>query len=105
MKQITAKQIEALALADAREVKRWTEYAAADWIIANARHLAEIEFGRVTKTFFGEWPKGWRHEMKREAKEKAKADLIERFKRQNIKEIDGALWLNNHQIISQLEKK
>ena len=105
MKQITHKQMEALALADPREVKRWTEYAAADWINENARHLAAIAFGSVTKTFFGQWPKGWQAEMKRAAKEKAKADLIAKFKRQSIMELDGALWLNDHQLIQKIAAK
>lgn len=105
MKQITTKQLETLALADPREVERWTEYSAADWIKENAHHIAAIESGRTSKTLFGEWPKGWRAEMKRAAKEKAKADLIARFKRQNIMEMDGALWLNNYQLIQQLAEK
>jgi hypothetical protein len=105
MKQITQKQLEALALADPREVETWTEYSASDWIKENAHHIAAIESGRTSKTLFGEWPKGWKAEMKRAAKEKAKADLIARFKRQNIMEMDGALWLNNHQLIQQLAEK
>lgn len=105
MKQITRKQLEALALADPREVERWTEYSASDWIKENAHHIASIEFSGNSKTLFGEWPKGWRAEMKRAAKEKAKADLIARFKRHNIMEMDGALWLNNFQLIQQLAEK
>lgn len=105
MKQITTKQLETLALADPREVELWTEYSAADWIKENARHIAAIETGRTSKTLFGEWSKGWRAEMKRAAKEKAKADLIARFKRQNIMDMDGALWLNNFQLIQQLAEK
>ena len=42
--------------------------------------------------------------MRRAAKEKARLDLIAKFKRQHILEMDGALWLNNWELINQLEK-
>lgn len=105
MKQITQKQLEALALADPREVETWTEYSASDWIKENAHRIAAIELGKADKTYFGEWPKGWKSHMKHDAKEKAKADLIARFKRRHIMEMDGALWLCNLELIDQLSKK
>ena len=104
MKQITTKQLESLALADKAEVARWTEYSVSDWIVENARFIGMIETGKADKTLFGEWPKGWKVEMKRAAKEKARLDLIAKFKRQHILEMDGALWLNNWELINQLEK-
>jgi hypothetical protein len=103
MKQITTKQLQSLALADKAEVKRWTEYSITDWIAANAQHIGWIETGRADKTLFGEWPKGWKAEMKRASAEKARLDLIEKFKRQHILEMDGALWLNNWELINELK--
>ena len=102
MKQITVKQLEKLALADTREIERWTEYSAIDWIKDNAQHITWIETGKADKTLFGEWPKGWKAEMKRAAKEKAKSDLIDKFKRHHIMEMDGALWLNSWEHIQKL---
>jgi hypothetical protein len=104
MKQITRNQLEKMALADKREVERWTEYSAADWLKENARHVAGIETGRMDKTLYGEWPKGWKAEMKRAASEKARADLIERFRREHVFELDGALWLRSMDLIEAMKK-
>lgn len=104
MKQITTKQLETLALADKAEVARWEEYSIRDWIVENAQFIGWIETKKADKTLFGEWPKGWKAEMKRAAKEKARLDLIAKFKRQNILEMDGALWLNNLDLINQISK-
>lgn len=103
MKQISQKQLETLALADKAEVARWEEYVAMDWVAANSKYIVWIETKKADKTLFGEWPKGWKAEMKRAAKERARFDLIAKFKRQNILEMDGVLWLNNIELINQLK--
>lgn len=102
MKQITTKQLETLALADKAEVARWEEYSANDWLKENSKHVVWIETKKADKTLFGEWSKGWKVEMRRAAKEKARLDLIAKFKRQHVLEMDGALWLNNWELITSL---
>jgi hypothetical protein len=104
MKQITRKQAEDLACADGA-LKREIEYCQADWIKENARVIADIECKRTDKTFFGNWPKGWKSTMKAESAKRAKDDLVKRFLSRECKELDGAIWLGNWQMIQNLESK
>lgn len=105
MKQITLKQAEALATRNDSRLKAEIEYCQADWISENSRVIADIECRRTHKTYWGEWPKGWKHEMRRAATEKARQDLIKRFLRDECKQLDGAIWLGNWQMIQELETK
>ena len=75
-----------------------------EWVEANARYIADIETKRADKTLYGEWPKGWRSEMLRASKEKAKSDIVSRFLRDECKQLDGAIWLGNWQMIKELER-
>lgn len=104
MKQISMKQAQELATREAYKLKTEIEYCQADWISENSRTIADIELKRTNKTYYGEWPKGWKHEMKRAAIEKAKQDLLSRFLRDECKQLDGAIWLGNWQLIQELEK-
>jgi hypothetical protein len=104
MKQISLKQAQELATRDAYKLKAEIEYCQEDWIKEHARYIADIETKRIDKTYYGEWPKGWKHEMKRAAVEKAKQDLLTRFLRNECKQLDGAIWLGNWQMIKELEK-
>jgi hypothetical protein len=103
MKQITTMQAEALACAEAYVVKNEIEYCQADWIIANARYIADIECKRIDKTFYGTWPKGWKVAMKAESTAKAKADLTARFIARQCFKLDGVLWLGNLKLIEKLK--
>jgi len=103
MKQITLKQAEKLSLRN--NLKSEIEYCQIDWIKENARHIAMIETKKADKTLYGEWPKGWRHEMKIQSEKQARQDLLARFLRDECKQIDGAIWLGNWQIIQELERK
>jgi hypothetical protein len=104
MKQITMKQAEDLACQNGA-LKLEVEYCQADWIKENARVIADIECRRTDKTYFGTWPKGWKHQMKTESAKRALHDLTERFLRRECKELDGAICLGNWQMIQNLEAK
>jgi len=104
MKQITIKQAEDLACQNG-DLRLEIECCQTDWIKDNARVIADIEYRRVDKTYFGNWPKGWKHQMKAESAERALHDLTERFLRRECKELDGAIWLGNWQMIQNLEGK
>ena len=101
MKQISPKIAEALAIKGATpgEISREEEFFASQWLKENARHVAAIETGRVDKTYFGEFPKGWRAAMKSQARAKAREYIVEEFIREKCALIDGALWLNDWQLI------
>jgi hypothetical protein len=98
------KQVEALACSRGK-VESETRYCQADWIRDNARYIADIETRRTERTLYGEWSKGWKAEMLRASKENAKSLLIERFLRDECKQLDGAIWLGNIQIIEQMERQ
>jgi hypothetical protein len=104
MKQITSKQAENLALKDDNKLKCEIKYCQQDWIIKNARFIADIETKRSDKTLFGEWPKGWKAQMVKDSVEIAKAALLSRFLRDECKQLDGAIWLGNWQMIQDLER-
>lgn len=104
MKQITTKQAESLAFADAYALKTEIEYCQADWIRDNARHIADIETKRTDKTLYGTWPKGWKAAMKAESEKCAKSDLLARFLKRECFQLDGAIWLGNFQLITKLEQ-
>jgi hypothetical protein len=95
MKQISKRELRSLALRDAEWLRVKTEWAAADWLAENAAEVSKIELGANHKTLFGEWPKGWKAEMKRAAKEMAETAIIDAYRRDNIFELDGALWLRD----------
>jgi hypothetical protein len=105
MKQISQKQMEAMALADKRGYEQALEWCIVDWLRKNAEYVAAIETGRSNKTLYGEWPKGWKAEMMREAKVAARAAVVSKFKLAHILELDGALWLRDWQMIDTLAKK
>lgn len=104
MKQITKKQAEDLACQNGA-LRLEIEYCQADWIKDNARVIADIECKRTDKTYFGSWPKGWKAAMKAESAERALHDLTERFLKRECKELNGAIWLGNWQMIQNLEGK
>ena len=104
MKQITTKQAEELACPNGA-LRLEIGYCQADWIRDNARVIADIECGRIDKTYFGNWPKGWKSTMKAESAKRAKDDLVKRFLSRECKELDGAIWLGNWQMIQNLEGK
>ena len=102
MKQITTKQAEDLACANGA-LRLEIEYCQADWIKDNARIIADIECKRTDKTYFGTLPKGWKAAMKDVSAKRAKDDLVKRFLSRECKELDGAIWLGNWQMIQNLE--
>ena len=105
MKQITLKQAQSLSkTSSVVSIKDETRYCQADWIRENAHHIADVEMRRTDKTFYGEWPKGWKAEMKRAAAAKAESLLLHRFLRDKCKELDGAIWLGDWAMIQQMEK-
>lgn len=104
MKQITTKQAESLACADAHTLKQEIQYCQADWIRDNARYIADIETKRTDKTFYGTWPKGWRAAMKADSIVRARLGLTTCFINSECFQLDGAIWLGNFQLINQLEK-
>jgi hypothetical protein len=104
MKQITMKQAEDLACQNG-ELELEMSFCQDDWIKDNSRTIADIECKRIDKTYFGNWPKGWKHQMKEESAERAKHDLLKRFLKRECKELDGAIWLGNWKMIQNLEAK
>ena len=104
MKQISLEQAQQLATREIYKLKVEIEYCQADWISENSRVIADIECKRTNKTYWGEWPKGWKNEMKRAANEKARRDLLNRFLRDECRQLDGAIWLNNWQLITEIEQ-
>jgi len=103
MKQISKDQ--ALALAIKNHLKDEIRYCQADWIRENARHIADIETKRADRTFYGQWPKGWKNQMVKDSTEAAKEALLARFLRDECKVLDGAIWLGNWEMIQSMEKK
>lgn len=104
MKQISESTAKKIATSNKSRLEDEIKYCQADWIKENARYIADIECGRVDKTIYGEWPKGWKREMRRAAIEMATRALVERFLRDECKQLDGAIWLGNMQMIEDLEK-
>ncbi len=104
MKQITPKQALELATSNKSRLKSEIYYCQEDWIRGNATYIAAIECGRYDRTLCGEWPKGWKAEMKKEAKVMAEKALLDRFLRDECKTLDGVIWLGNWEMIQQLEK-
>ena len=104
MKQISLAAAEKLAFADSRALKDEVRFCEADWIRENARLIADIESKRAPKDLYGEWPKGWRVEMKKQAVAMAKKALLDRFLRNECKQLDGAIWLGNFQMICAIER-
>lgn len=102
MKQITHQQAEELAW-HPLDLKFEIECCQAEWIASNARYIAEIETKRADKTYWGQYPKGWKPAMFRESEERAKSNLLTRFIARKCREIDGALWLNDWQLICEME--
>ena len=89
---------------DGNKLKYEIQYCQQDWIIANARFIADIETKRSDKTLFGEWPKGWKAQMLKDSAEAAKDALLSRFLRDECTQLDGAIWLGNWQLIQELER-
>ena len=104
MKQISPELAAKLATANKGQLAQETRWAREDWIKENARYIAAIESKEWDKTLGGEWPKGWRAEMKKEAAAVAAKSMLDRFLRDECKLLDGAIWLGNWQMIQQLEK-
>jgi len=102
MKQISIAQAKILAWSDIPKLQQEEKYCQGDWIKLNARHIADVECGRVTKCFFGTWPKGWKAAMKSEAKTLAKENRLAEFIRDECRYIDGAIWLANLSLIERL---
>lgn len=102
MKQITLKQAESLAFAGGAldyEIK----LCQGDWIRSNADRIADIELKRSDKTLWGTFPSGWKKQMVKGAIIMARKNLLERFLRDECKQLDGAIWLCNWQMIQSLE--
>jgi hypothetical protein len=103
MKQINHAQVLKLATENKMRLNDEIKYCQAEWIRDNARHIADIETKRADKTLYGEWPKGWRKEMLVASIRAAKSNLVERFLRDECKQLNGVIWLANWQIINQIE--
>lgn len=104
MKQVSKKTIRRLALSDSYGLAVMEQYEAADWMRENALVVAEIELGKGHKTRFGEWPKGWRAEMKRCARRRAEDHMVSAFMRREVFELDGAMWLRRLDTIERLSR-
>lgn len=104
MKQITTAQAKKLAYDTARLADE-TKYCQSDWIKANAHIIADIETKRANKTWYGEWPKGWKAEMLRAATVQAKQNLLSNFMRDHCMIMDGAIWLNDWHLIEKMAKE
>lgn len=102
MKQISLKQATEMALAPAGRLADEIKCCQADWIQAHARQIADIECRRSGKTYFGEWPKGWKAAMKAEAQVYAKQNLVRIFLRNECIQIDGAYWLTSITLIESM---
>jgi hypothetical protein len=102
MKQITIKQATEMALAPPYRLSDEIKCCQADWIQAHARKIAEVECGRIDKTYFGEWPRGWKSMMKAEAKVNAEQNLLRRFLVDECVLIDGAYWLTSITMIESM---
>jgi hypothetical protein len=104
MKQITKSQAKTLALADQPALRFETSCCQVDWIKKHAREIAEIETKLRDKTNWGDFPKGWRHEMVRESKDRAEKTIVDRFIRENCCVIDGSIWLGNWHKIQEMTR-
>ena len=104
MKQITKQQAESLAFANGA-LEYETKLCQGDWIRKNADRIADIETKRCDKTLWGTFPDGWKKQMAKGAKMMAKENLLERFLRDECKQLDGAIWLGNITMIEQMERQ
>ena len=102
MKQITITQATKLALSHPYRLSDEIKCCQADWIQAHARQIADIECKRSSKTYYGEWPKGWKAAMKAEANVNAEENLLKRFLRDECIQIDGAYWLTSITMIESM---
>jgi len=102
MKQISTAQARILAYSDPSELRREERYCQGDWIKENAYHIAEIETKYLPKTFYGGWPKGWKHAMKIEAKARAEKNILDQFITRECLLLDGVIWLSNLSLIERL---
>ena len=102
MKQISLADAQAIACSDTGRLNDEIRYCQADWIQANARYIADIEAKRCDKTFYGSWAKGWKVQMRIEARQIADKNMLHAFLCENCTTIDGAIWLNNPTIIASL---
>lgn len=96
MKQVTIEEIHDLALSPARFNFEF-RFQCSEWLEKNARHVAEIELKLIDKTNYGQWPAGWKVEMKKQARLITMKNLIEDFMRNNIIHSGGAYWLQTIQ--------
>jgi len=101
MKQISKRKAQDLA---DRELHLKTEirFCESDWIKQNACRIADIECGRADKTYYGEYPKGWKTTMKAEAVRNAQKRTLRQFIESRCCVIDGRIWLNDWQLINEL---
>jgi hypothetical protein len=102
MKQITIIEATKLALAPAGRLAHEIKHCQADWIKANAYHIADIECGRSPKNYYGEWPKGWKAMMKAESKVFAEQNLLKAFLRDECLYVDGVYWLMSLTLIESM---
>jgi hypothetical protein len=103
MQQISYEKARQIALSDKKKVRYYVRYFEADWLKEQALNVADIECKRMNKTFFGEWPKGWKAEMKRWAMEATENHFVRRWIQDHCREIDGALWVASWQEICKLK--
>jgi hypothetical protein len=102
MKQISLADAQELACSDTGRLNDEIRYCQADWSVANARYIGDIEAKRCDKTFYGSWKGGWKKQMRLDARTRANKELLNEFLRENCTTIDGAIWLNNPTIIASL---
>ncbi len=102
MKQISIAQAKKLAFSETSKMNAEIKYCQADWIRENAHYIADIECGRVDKTFYGTWLKGWKAAMKAEARKRAEEIILNAFIRDECKCLDGVIWLGNLAMIEQM---
>jgi len=101
MKQISTKTAQTLADRELH-IKSEIRFCQSDWIKFNADRIADIECGRADKTYYGEYPKGWKVAMKADATTAAQGRTLRQFLETRCTVIDGAIWLNDWQLINQL---
>ena len=102
MKQISISQAKSLAFSATLKRTAEIKYCQSDWIKENAHYIADVECGRVDKTFYGTWPKGWKAAMKTESKARAEEIILKAFISDECKYLDGVIWLGNITLIERM---
>ena len=93
MEQIGVSEIRELALKNKYNTDWETQLCQSAWIREHSHIIAQVESKRASRTYDGEFPRGWRHQMIKDCKKQAEDAVIAKFIGEYCRLIDGVYWL------------